>query len=71
MTPLDWFLVALYLVLSLGIAAFYARRASKDTTEFFASGRGYRIHSRPVGARPYSSTYRSPWGPNFMSMGLL
>ncbi|NNF56677.1 MAG: Na+:solute symporter [Rhodothermaceae bacterium] len=39
MTPLDWTIVATYLVLSLGIAAWYARRASKNTDEFFASGR--------------------------------
>lgn len=39
MTGLDWGLVAAYLVVSLTIAGWYARRASKSTTEFFASGR--------------------------------
>ena len=39
MTGLDWGLVAAYLVVSLSIAAWYARRASKNTAEFFASGR--------------------------------
>ena len=39
MTGLDWGLVIAYLVVSLSIAGWYARRATKNTTEFFASGR--------------------------------
>ena len=39
MTGFDWGLVVAYLVVSLSIAGWYARRASKNTTEFFASGR--------------------------------
>ncbi|MDX1420639.1 MAG: sodium:solute symporter family protein, partial [Rubricoccaceae bacterium] len=39
MAPLDWFLVGLYLVVSFGIAVYYARRGSRSTAEFFASGR--------------------------------
>lgn len=39
MTGFDWGLVAVYLAVSLSIAAWYARRASKNTAEFFASGR--------------------------------
>ena len=39
MTPLDWLLVGLFLAATLGIAAYYARRGSRSTAEFFASGR--------------------------------
>ncbi|MDX1439110.1 MAG: sodium:solute symporter family protein [Rubricoccaceae bacterium] len=39
MTGFDWGLVAAYLVISLSIAGWYARRGSKNTAEFFASGR--------------------------------
>ena len=39
MTALDWTIVAAVLAGSLGVAAFYARRASQDTGEFFAGGR--------------------------------
>ena len=39
MSPLDWFLVALVLLATLGIAALFARRGSRDTAEFFAGGR--------------------------------
>ena len=36
---LDWLIIAVYLLISLGIALYYARRASASTTEFFLSGR--------------------------------
>ncbi|PSR01951.1 MAG: sodium:proline symporter [Bacteroidetes bacterium QS_8_68_28] len=39
MTTLDWLLVAGYFVISFGIALYFYRRASKDTSEFFLSGR--------------------------------
>ena len=39
MTVLDWSLVALYFAVSIGIALFYARRASRSTSEFFLGGR--------------------------------
>src|SRR5690606_20593353 len=39
MTPLDWLLVGRFLAATLGIAAYYARRGSRSTAEFFASGR--------------------------------
>ncbi|MEX0821783.1 MAG: sodium:solute symporter family protein [Rhodothermales bacterium] len=39
LTPLDWFLIAAYFVFSFGIAVYYFRRAGKDTSEFFLSGR--------------------------------
>ena len=39
MTPLDWALVGLYLAATLGIAVYFARRGSRSTDEFFASGR--------------------------------
>ncbi len=39
LAPLDWLLVAAYFVLVLGVAAYFYRRASKNTSEFFLSGR--------------------------------
>jgi solute:Na+ symporter, SSS family len=39
LTALDWTLVAAYFVLSLSIAAYFYKRASKNTSEFFLSGR--------------------------------
>ena len=39
MTGLDWTIVVVVLGLTIGLAALFARRASRSTTEFFASGR--------------------------------
>ncbi|MEM1094441.1 MAG: sodium:solute symporter family protein [Bacteroidota bacterium] len=39
LTPLDWTFVAAYFLLATGIALYYYRRASRDTAEFFLSGR--------------------------------
>ena len=39
MATLDWIIVAVVLAATLGIAAVYARRASRSTDEFFGSGR--------------------------------
>ena len=39
LATLDWLLVAAYFVISFGIAIYFYRRASKDTSEFFLSGR--------------------------------
>jgi len=39
MTWLDWSIVIGYFVFALGVAAFFVRRASRGTTEFFVSGR--------------------------------
>ena len=39
MSPLDWVIVAAVLALTLGLAARFARRASRSTDEFFATGR--------------------------------
>jgi Na+/proline symporter len=39
LTALDWALIVAYFVFSFGIAIYYYRRASKDTSEFFLSGR--------------------------------
>ena len=39
MTLLDWSFVALYLIFTFCIAAYYYRRAGKSTSEFFLSGR--------------------------------
>ncbi len=39
LAPLDWLLVGGYFVFSFGIALYYYRRASRDTSEFFLGGR--------------------------------
>ena len=39
LTLLDWLLVVGYFAISFGIAIYFYRRASKDTSEFFLSGR--------------------------------
>lgn len=39
MAWLDWLLVVAYFIFSFGIALYYYRRAGKDTSEFFLSGR--------------------------------
>jgi len=39
MSPLDWVIVVLVLGLTIGLAARFARRASRSTDEFFATGR--------------------------------
>ncbi|MXW63529.1 MAG: Na+:solute symporter [Bacteroidetes bacterium SB0662_bin_6] len=39
LAPLDWLLIAGYFALSFGIAVYYFRRAGRNTSEFFLSGR--------------------------------
>ena len=39
MSPIDWLIVAGYLVLALGIGLFFRRRAGKNIAEYFLSGR--------------------------------
>lgn len=39
LAPLDWALIAVYFIISFGIAIYYARRAGQSTSEFFLSGR--------------------------------
>ncbi len=39
LAPLDWAVIAAYVVFALGVGAFYARRAGKGVEEFFLSGR--------------------------------
>ena len=39
LAPLDWILIAGYFALSFGIALYYFRRAGRNTSEFFLSGR--------------------------------
>lgn len=39
LAPLDWLFVAVYFVFSFGIALYYFKRAGKNTSEFFLSGR--------------------------------
>ncbi len=36
---IDWFIVGLYIVLSLGIGVYYTKRASKNVSSYFISGR--------------------------------
>ena len=38
-TLLDWLIVAAYFAFSFGIAIYYFRRASRNTSEYFLSGR--------------------------------
>ncbi len=37
--PLDWIVIAVYCLVTLGIGLYFARRASKNTGEFFLGGR--------------------------------
>ena len=39
LTALDWAVIVSYFVVSLGIGLYYSRRAGKNITEFFVSGR--------------------------------
>jgi|YelNatPaOPRAMG01_1025707.scaffolds.fasta_scaffold00030_35 Na+/proline symporter len=39
-TPLDWSIVALYVILSLGIGIYFTRRGTRDIGAYFAGGRG-------------------------------
>ena len=39
LAALDWLVIALYFLLSLGIGLYYRRRAGRSTQEFFLSGR--------------------------------
>ena len=39
LSSIDWLLIALYFAFSFGIAIYYYRRAGKNTTEFFLTGR--------------------------------
>ena len=39
LSGLDWTIIALFFIVSLGIGLLVARRSGKDTTEFFLSGR--------------------------------
>ncbi|MCS7316633.1 MAG: Na+:solute symporter, partial [Bryobacteraceae bacterium] len=39
LAPLDWLVIALYFLLSLGIGLYYKARAGRSTQEFFLSGR--------------------------------
>ena len=36
---LDWFIVALYLIFTLGVGVYFSKRASSSTQEYFLSGR--------------------------------
>jgi Na+/proline symporter len=39
LTVIDWIIIALALLVCFAPALFFGRRAGKDTSEFFASGR--------------------------------
>jgi len=39
---IDWLSVIIYIVVTVGIAVYYARRAGSNTTEFFLSGRNMK-----------------------------
>ena len=39
LAPLDWGILVLYFLISLGIGLYFTRRASGSTAEFFVSGR--------------------------------
>jgi solute:Na+ symporter, SSS family len=40
LTPLDWFVIATYLVLTLFLGLYFRRRSSQSTADYFVSGRG-------------------------------
>lgn len=42
LAPIDWLSVVIYLVVTISIALYYAKRAGKNTTEFFLSGRNMK-----------------------------
>jgi len=39
MTTIDWAIVALYIVIAIGIGAWFTKRASQGTSDFFVAGR--------------------------------
>ena len=39
LTPIDWAIIIGYFLVTLGIGAFFTRRAGKNLAEFFVSGR--------------------------------
>jgi len=39
LAPIDWIVITVCLAAAFAPALYYARRASRNTTEFFASGR--------------------------------
>ncbi len=39
LSPVDWLIVVVYLILSLGIGVYFTRRASKSMADYFVSGR--------------------------------
>ncbi len=39
LSPIDWLIVIVYLILSLGIGVYFTRRASKSMADYFVSGR--------------------------------
>lgn len=42
LAPLDWISVVIYFIVTIAIAAYYVKRAGKNTTEFFLSGRNMK-----------------------------
>ena len=39
LTPLDWAIIVSYIVFALTVGFYFSKRASKNTTEYFLSGR--------------------------------
>ncbi len=39
MHSIDWLIIVIYLVFSIGVALFFTRRSGKDTESYFLSGR--------------------------------
>ena len=39
MTPIDWLIVVVYFILTIGLGIFLSRKASKSMEDFFVSGR--------------------------------
>ena len=42
LAPIDWISVVIYFIVTIGIALYFVRRAGKNTTEFFLSGRNMK-----------------------------
>jgi SSS family solute:Na+ symporter len=42
LAPIDWLSVIVYFVVTIAIASYYVKRAGKNTTEFFLSGRNMK-----------------------------
>ena len=39
MTPIDWLIVGLYILIAIGIGVYFTKRAARSTTDYFVAGR--------------------------------